>query len=69
MAFANARGRAKKLPPKKYNIGDKVIAPGFSETELEIESSFWNGFSWMYYFKDSEMGLGENYLRRITNII
>ncbi len=38
----------------KYSKGDKVIAGIISNDELIIESSFWNGFCWMYYFENSE---------------
>ena len=61
---------AKKSP--KFIIGDKVTAPGFEDSihtddkVLEIESSFWNGFTYMYHFKGSDMGLGEPYLVRHT---
>jgi len=49
----NLKGRSKKLPPRKYKTGDTVIAPGFSDKPLTIESALYNGFTWLYHLQGS----------------
>lgn len=57
----------KKLPKAKgnpiYLQGDRVIAGIISNDPMKIESSFWNGFTWMYHFEGNEYVIGQEYLR------
>lgn len=46
----------------KYNKGDKVFCSIAPPDSMTVESSFWNGFTWMYYFEENEMGIGQQYL-------
>lgn len=49
----------------RFNNGDKVIAPIAGEGVLTIDGDgWWNGFTWMFYFKDSNAGLGQEYITK-----
>jgi ribosomal protein S27E len=46
--------------------GELVIvqAPNGKPVTMTVEGTpFWNGFTWMYSFKDQDMSCGEHYLR------
>lgn len=58
----------KKFGKPKFKDGDKVVTCVTGKDILTIEGDAWcNGFTWMYYFKGNEMGLGQEYITESKN--
>lgn len=59
--------KTKNLPKQKFTVGETVwvLSEG---TEREITDIKWNGFTWMYAFKETNLRCGEMYLRPIPKI-
>lgn len=55
----------KNIGTPKYKAGDKVRTSFTKNDTITIKNSFHNGFTWMYYFEESYMGCGEQYITPI----
>jgi hypothetical protein len=56
----------KKTPlPREFHDGGKVKELLNGKT-VTITSARWNGYTWMYSFKETEMSCGEGYLTDLT---
>jgi len=53
----------KKIGAPLFNTGDKVYSTVFEGMATIKEHPFFNGFTWMYYFNENEIGCGQQYLR------
>jgi hypothetical protein len=52
----------KKIGHPKYKDGDKVYSSMFEGIATIKGYPFFNGFVWMYYFNENEVGCGQEYL-------
>lgn len=53
----------KKIGAPRYGTGDKIRSTMFEGLATVKEHPFFNGFTWMYYFNENEVGCGQDYLR------
>jgi|ERR1044072_1620821 hypothetical protein len=53
----------KKIGTPLYKAGDKVSSNMFEGVATVKGEPFYNGFVWMYYFNENEVGCGQEYLR------
>lgn len=53
----------KKIGEPKYGKDDKVRSTMFEGMATIKEHPRFNGFTWMYYFNENQVGCGQEYLR------
>jgi len=59
----------KEFGKPRFQAGQKVITSLTGHDILTIEGEpFCNGFTWMYYFEENEMGVGQPYIEAIVPV-
>jgi len=67
VTYGNDDDTEDEKPEQLFSIGEKVMVNmvGDIEGPFEITDIFWNGFTWMYSFEETQMRCGEMYLKKI----